>query len=453
MPILSGIFGKKPPIQNSMELSEKQILALAPDEASIKAGKQLSSAVHWVSVGANSRALWGECRGSGPSPYQTQVDLEEMAFKCTCPSRKFPCKHSLGLMLLFVGSSATDNPEPDWVGDWLSGRREKTEKKPIQSEKSVGQVARAKRVAQKNVRVLEGIAEMRSWLKDQISVGVADLPAQSYYFWQNLSKRLIDAQAPGLSNLVVQMGQYDYHGDDWPYLLIRQILRLHLIGRAYENLEEQDPAMQQEIRTWVGFSTPKADVLAQKGLVDRWFVLSRRTELVERLVTDETWLWGESCDRIGLLLQYYSPEKQPEQQIVSHTVLEGELCFYPGKGYRALFASPPVLSSVKYEGIPTCMAGLEAAYLAFHEAVVANPLAVQVPVMIAAIRFAKKDSALFAIDQTGIGMPIRVSDETRFRLLALTGGHPVAVFGILDEQYFHPMTIFTSHGIYSLSDR
>ncbi len=44
----------------------------------------------------------GLCQGSGRQPYQARVDLAEPAFKCSCPSRKFPCKHGLALLLLFA---------------------------------------------------------------------------------------------------------------------------------------------------------------------------------------------------------------------------------------------------------------------------------------------------------------------------------------------------------------
>jgi len=82
-----------------LALTEDQILTLAPDEASKKSGKDLANPSKWVSKGANEKALWGEAQGSGSKPYQTQVDLVNIAFKCSCPSRKFPCKHGLGLLL------------------------------------------------------------------------------------------------------------------------------------------------------------------------------------------------------------------------------------------------------------------------------------------------------------------------------------------------------------------
>ena len=68
-----------------MTLSEDQILALAPDEASKKAGLGLANMSKWVSKGANELAIWGECQGSGSKPYQAQIDLSNIAFKCSCP--------------------------------------------------------------------------------------------------------------------------------------------------------------------------------------------------------------------------------------------------------------------------------------------------------------------------------------------------------------------------------
>ena len=62
-----------------MNYSAEQIIALAPDAASAKAGRSLATASKWQNVGQDERALWGECRGSGAKPYQTVIDLNEPA--------------------------------------------------------------------------------------------------------------------------------------------------------------------------------------------------------------------------------------------------------------------------------------------------------------------------------------------------------------------------------------
>ena len=80
--------------------SIEAIEALAPDTSSIKAASKLKTTTKWQELAFNERIIWGLCKGSGKNPYQTQIDLQGPAFKCSCPSRKFPCKHALALFHL-----------------------------------------------------------------------------------------------------------------------------------------------------------------------------------------------------------------------------------------------------------------------------------------------------------------------------------------------------------------
>src|SRR5687768_10629876 len=76
--------------------TSEQLAALAPDAASVAAARSVSGPRQWSSAGHDERAVWGTCRG-----YQTAVELAGPAFSCSCPSRKVPCKHALGLLLLW----------------------------------------------------------------------------------------------------------------------------------------------------------------------------------------------------------------------------------------------------------------------------------------------------------------------------------------------------------------
>src|SRR5688572_33367878 len=69
--------------------------------------------------------VWGECAGSGANPYRMMADLRDLGNKCTCPSRKFPCKHVLGLLWLNAEAVVPFPPAdtPEWVSDWLGRRR------------------------------------------------------------------------------------------------------------------------------------------------------------------------------------------------------------------------------------------------------------------------------------------------------------------------------------------
>ena len=102
----------------------EQIASLAPDAASLKAAHGLTNPGKWPLLHASEQALWGHCQGSGKNPYQTAVELHEPAFKCSCPSRKFPCKHGLALLLLHAQRSELFTPAeaPDWLTTWLEKR-------------------------------------------------------------------------------------------------------------------------------------------------------------------------------------------------------------------------------------------------------------------------------------------------------------------------------------------
>src|SRR5688500_17244567 len=112
--------------------SAEQVTALAPDPASVKAGRGLTNPAKWPTLGCNGEAAWGECKGSGEKPYQTQVDFTGPGFKCSCPSRKFPCKHGLGLRFMAVDKpgSLKEGDPPDWSPPGCKAAGTRPRKKP-----------------------------------------------------------------------------------------------------------------------------------------------------------------------------------------------------------------------------------------------------------------------------------------------------------------------------------
>ena len=78
--------------------SAEQVTALAPDAQVSKAGLKLAAPGTWSRPGTDGTLLWGAARGSGKNPYKVCVDLTGPAFTCSCPSRKIPCKHTIGLL-------------------------------------------------------------------------------------------------------------------------------------------------------------------------------------------------------------------------------------------------------------------------------------------------------------------------------------------------------------------
>src|SRR5438552_547189 len=113
---------------SAVRWSAEQVLALAPDASAQRAARGLAGTTRWRDSGCGLAGVdevptvWGLCQGSGSAPYQTCVDLAEPAFRCTCPSRKIPCKHALGLLLRWAGGSVPEAPAPGWVLEWHASR-------------------------------------------------------------------------------------------------------------------------------------------------------------------------------------------------------------------------------------------------------------------------------------------------------------------------------------------
>src|SRR5258708_7108261 len=154
-----------------MAWTTEQVLAIAPDPSSAKSGKDPSAPRKWKTLGLDQTSAWGTIQGSGKNPYQTCIDFGGPAFKCTCPSRKFPCKHGVGLFLIVAqqAGAMTENKPPAWVGEWMAKRAEKEEKKtaaaapetPPDPETAAKAVAAAeKRVASREAKVTSGLEEL-----------------------------------------------------------------------------------------------------------------------------------------------------------------------------------------------------------------------------------------------------------------------------------------------------
>ncbi|NEQ26965.1 MAG: SWIM zinc finger family protein, partial [Microcoleus sp. SIO2G3] len=259
----------------TVQWTADQILALAPDAASAKNGRSLATLRKWAALGSSDRAIWGECQGSGKTPYRTQIDLSEPAFRCSCPSRKFPCKHGLGLFLLWTEQPFDRAEPPDWVTEWLTGREQRQEKA---ANRTVDADAQAKRAGDRQRKITAGIQDLRLWLEDRVRQGLANLPQEPYPFWDAPAARLVDAQAPGLARQVRELATVVHTGNDWIDRLLGQLARLYLLTEGFDRLETLPPQVQADLRTQIGWTIAQEEVLAAPGQADLWLVVGQRTE-------------------------------------------------------------------------------------------------------------------------------------------------------------------------------
>jgi hypothetical protein len=158
----------------------------------------------------------GECQDSGKTPYKSPIDLKGPAFKCTCLSRKFACKHGLDLHLLSAADPELFAPgaEPRWVGDWLSSRQARQEKKadnaaPISQDLAAAAAAAIqarKREEKREDKVDAGMRELQTWLHDLAREGLAAVRSRGQGMWDGIAARMADAQAAPLGRRLRRAG-------------------------------------------------------------------------------------------------------------------------------------------------------------------------------------------------------------------------------------------------------
>ncbi|QOV42495.1 SWIM zinc finger family protein [Streptomyces chromofuscus] len=436
--------------QQGVRWTADQVLALAPDAASRKAGSKLGAAGPWSETGSSDEgAVWGLCKGSGSKPYQTIVHIADAtgpAYKCSCPSRKFPCKHALGLLLLWSGDDGAvpRGEAPDWVEQWTAGRRQRAAEKRTPgaagSPAAAADPEAARRRAERRAeRITAGATELEQRLADLLRGGLAAAEKAGYGLWEETAARMVDAQAPGLAARVRELGAIPASGPGWPVRLLEECALLHLLDQGWLRRDGLPESLAETVRSRIGLPT-SAD---GPPVRDRWLVLAQYDTADTRLTTRRIWLYGADSDRTVLLLSYGAAGRAPELALPVGLTLEAEVSAYPGAGQaRAALGeqfAPPAPAAIRPPGTTTTRAAAR-----YGEALRADPWLDSVPVTLdRVIPTPDGDSWQLADADEDAALPLTPAARSRpglWRLVALSGGAPVTVFGECGHQGFTPLT-------------
>ena len=437
-------------------LTREQVLALAPDDASAKAAGGLTAAAKWVSVGADADAVWGECKGSGAKPYQAQAEFVTLATRCSCPSRKFPCKHGLALLLMYVqsASSFAGAARPAWVDEWLSSRKDRAVKKEKAVETAAAKVAAdpaaaaasaAKREETRWKRIEAGTTELSRWIADQFRRGLASFGAEQRRDGQAMAARMVDAQAPGLSALLLDAIDALNGGLDRQQEAIEQLGLLQLAHEGVTRRAALSPARLADVRTALGWAYDKDDVAATGDAVaDRWLVLGLcQFERDDRLHERRVWLRGRDTGRYALLLDYAYGGRGWEGVWTAGATYATTLRYFPGSApLRALAAvtqtAATQAAAIEPDADPDVHTAIDTASHAFA----ANPWLPCVPLVVAQSTPARHDDAWWL--HTGAGdVRLALGDESAWSLLAFGGGRPLSVMGEWDGRRLRPLAAWS----------
>jgi hypothetical protein len=467
-------------------LTLAQVEAMAPDQSALAAASKLLKPSAWplLARDAATSVVWGEAQGSGSAPYRLMFDPADRGHKCSCPSRKFPCKHVLAMMWQFAEHPdrfSVGEPAP-WVAEWLARRRPGTGRpagKPAEADAPTPSMAalepdeatpadpaaqaladaqaaqrRAKAEATREASVTAGLEALDVWIGDQLNTGLASFVQRAQTACRAAAQRLVDVKAPGLAaRLDALPGALLGRSEPLrPDFLLAELGRLHLISAAWRRREELDAALVDDLRRAIGWSVRREDALNDPAVprwAGEWVVAGARTVIQpDRLRRTETWLTAADPatpgPRTAVLLDFTPVQVGAGEAIPAGERFAAELAFYPSTApLRALVATrgPALATRTAPRGGP----GLAEALAAHHARVAALPWLGDDLLVAGSGRIVEADGGLWAVDpETGAGLRLAV-EQTR-AASPLLGLSLSGLAGVWDGQILTLLSAATPHG-------
>ncbi len=339
-------------------IDEAFVEAAAPNSDAAKNGRGLVLKNKFLGLhrSDDDTMLFGRCQGSGKEPYLCSADFaipESPVYRCNCPSRQFPCKHSLGLLYAYAQGKAFQAAE---VPTELLAKREKAvarvEKKKEEAEKpkTVNKSALAKKIKAQ----LEGIDLLEKLTLDLVRLGIGNMNAKTAREIEEQAKQLGNAYLPGAQAALHNYTKlfYDTEGEERSSTereaiyseALDQLGRLHTLvkqGRAYLNKRLEDaelaPETETSIAAWLGHAWQLRE-LKDAGLVQNDVELVQLAfnshDDVARKEFVDTGIWMNLATGRIQVTQNFRPYKAVKYIKSDDSFFQvaqiKELCVYPG---------------------------------------------------------------------------------------------------------------------------
>lgn len=346
---------------NMITIDAAYVDAAAPNAAAGKNGRALVLKGKFInlSVSPDGALIFGQCQGSGASPYSCSCDFvraDNPTYRCTCPSRQFPCKHCLGLMYAFVdGKKFATADVPADLAEKRDKLQQRTEKKKEEQEKpkQVDKGALAKKIKAQ----LAGLDLLETLTHDLVRMGMGSTSAKTAKQIEDQAKQLGNAYLPGaqaaLHNYTkLFLGSDGAFDSDVPATkreaiyseALDQLTRLHSLvkqGRAYLTRRLEDPELtpetQSSIAAWLGHAWQLRE-LKDAGLVEADVELVQLAfnayDDVARREFVDTGIWMNLNTGKIQITQTFRPYKAAKYIKSDDSFFQvaqvKELCVYPG---------------------------------------------------------------------------------------------------------------------------
>lgn len=341
-----------------ISIDEGFVESAAPNADAAKNGRALlvKGKLSKLSIDAAETLLFGECAGSGKVPYQVSCDFarpDQPTYRCSCPSRQFPCKHCIGLMFAYALKKSSFKTAE--IPEDLAAKREKltarVEKKKEDADKpkTVNKTALAKKIKAQ----LDGLDLLEKLTLDLTRIGIGNMNAKSAREIEDKAKQLGNAFLPGaqaaLHRYTTLFSQSRASATTTPSEAIYSesldhLARLHALvklGRAYLQRRLDDPELAPETETaiaaWLGHAWQLAELKAAgrvQANVELMQVAFNTHDDIAREEYVDTGAWMNLNTGRIQITQNFRPYKAVKYIKSDDSFFQvaqiSELCVYPG---------------------------------------------------------------------------------------------------------------------------
>jgi hypothetical protein len=248
-----------------------------------------------------------------------------------------------------------------------------------------------------------------------------------------------------MARLLRQLATLPASGDGWADRMLAHIGRLYLLVEGFKRLETLPAETQADIRATLGWPQSQDELLALPGVRDAWLIIGQHVQEDERLRAQLTWLWGRASQRGALLLEFAFGSNPLDKSLLPGTCIDAEMVFYPG--------SYPLRAQVKAQHTALASidslngyASIDAALAAWADALARMPWLERFPLVLENVVPVQHHGGWALRDAHNRLLPCAPQFAQPWRLLALSGGHPLLVAGEWNGSSLLPLGAFTEQG-------
>lgn len=412
----------------------------------------LAQATFFRNGGSFGHLIFGEMPAGEHCRHGVAANLESKRLYCTCSQYPKPCVHALALEMLDAPFPPVDEL-PEWVTALLAGRGgDRMMQTNNSGEKAAAQQQRR---FERLERAAHGFDDLDTWLLDTMRRGLAAVVTEDAQWWKNIAERMADASMPGLSRTLRLLGDIPADAPDWADRTAAVLADCYLAVRAFRKRDQLPEPLLYDLQQYIGINTKKEAVLASGERVsDDWAVVGQIESVLEdKLLSRRSWLLGSRSGRFAQLLDYAFGGAGFPPGFAPGSVLRGTLAFYPSAyPLRAiapddLHELPEKIKALDGFGKFDTFATVYAAVLAEQPWLHLFPAAFN-----AILPYADKDR-FFIADSREHVLPLKIPEDTGWQIMALSGGHPVSIFGEWDGDGLRPLGVLAEGRYVGLGGR